>query len=62
VKLLEKIRQDWQRDKVLFGMEYIGYLIILFSNIYIITRPISAAEVGFYLIIANLVGFGIGAR
>lgn len=59
--MFKKVREDWQRDKVLFFMEYIGYTVILGGNIWIVTRPISPYEVLFYVIIANLTGFFIGA-
>jgi len=61
MKLLEKIRLDWQRDKVLFFMEYIGYLIILSCNIWVLTRPLPVAEIAFWWLIMNLIGFFIGA-
>jgi len=59
--MFKKIREDWQRDKLLFSMEYIGYIGILSCNIWVILQPLPAAEIGFWLIMLNLIGFFIGA-
>lgn len=42
-------------------MEGIGYAIILICNIYILTRPLPPAEIAFYFLTINLIGFFIGS-
>lgn len=59
--MIQKLRDYWKRDKILFCMEGIGYSIIIACNIYVLTRPIPIAEIGFYLLIMNLIGFFIGS-
>jgi hypothetical protein len=58
--MLKKLKQRWKNDKILVCMEFLGYFILFFANLWIVTRPLPALEIIAYFVFANLIGFVIG--